>query len=83
MAVGRPVVASGTGGSREYLRHEENCLIYEPRDSAAALAEAISRLAGDAALRARLRAGGLATAPRYTERLYNEAIEAALVEVVG
>ena len=83
MAVGRPVVASGTGGSREYLRHEENCLLYEPRDSAEGLAQAIARLAGDAELRARLRSGGLATAPRYTERLYNEAIEAALVEVVG
>jgi glycosyltransferase involved in cell wall biosynthesis len=82
MAVGRPVVASGTGGSREYLRHEENCLIYEPRDSTEALAAAITRLAGDASLRARLRAGGLATAPRYTERLYNRAIEAALEEAV-
>jgi glycosyltransferase involved in cell wall biosynthesis len=54
MAVGRPVVASGTGGSREYLRHEENCLLYEPRDSAEGLAQAIARLAGDAELRARL-----------------------------
>ena len=34
MAVGRPVVASGTGGSAEYLRDEENCLIYSPLDGA-------------------------------------------------
>jgi glycogen synthase len=78
MSVGRPVVASGTGGSREYLRHEENCLIYEPLESAEALAAAVRRLAGDPALRERLRAGGRATAARYTETAYNEAIAAAL-----
>jgi glycogen synthase len=83
MAVGRPVVASGTGGSREYLRHGENCLLYEPRDSARALAAAVTELAGSAELRARLRAGGLATARRYTERLYNQAIEAALLAAVA
>ena len=79
MAVGRPVVATGTGGSSEYLEHERNCLIYEPRDSPAALAAAVSRLAEDEPLRARLRANGQATAARYTERAYNEAIERALV----
>ena len=82
MAMGRPVVASGTGGGREYMRHEHNCLIYEPRNSAEALAGALRRLAGDPALRDRLRAGGFETAARYTETLYNEAIEAALLEVV-
>nr|MDQ3936534.1 glycosyltransferase [Actinomycetota bacterium] len=44
MAVGRPVVATGTGGSAEYLLHEENCLLFEPRDSPAALAAAVERL---------------------------------------
>jgi glycogen synthase len=83
MAVGRPVVASGTGGSREYLRHGENSLVYEPRDSAQAVADAVRRLAGDAALRARLRQGGLATARRYTESAYNEAIERALMEAAA
>jgi len=81
MAVGRPVVASGTGGSAEYLTDEENCLIYTPRNDARALAEAVDRLAGDADLRARLRDAGLNTAPRFTERRYNEAIAAALDEV--
>ena len=83
MAVGRPVVASGTGGSAEYLRHEENALVYSPRDSAEALADAVKRLADDPALRERLRTGGLPTAARYTERRYNEAIEKALEEVTG
>ena len=83
MAVGRPVVASGTGGSGEYLRHEENCLIYEPADSASALRAALDRLAGDAVLRGRLRAGGLTTAARFTERSYDQAIAAALDEVAA
>jgi len=78
MAIGRPVVASGTGGSREYLAHERNCLIYEPRDSADALAAAVARLAADTPLRERVRAGGAETAAGYTERAYNEAIARAL-----
>jgi glycogen synthase len=83
MAVGRPVVASGTGGSAEYLRHEENALVYSPRNSPQALASAITRLADDAALRARLREDGFPTAARFTERRYNEAIEKALEEATG
>ncbi len=83
MAVGRPVIASGTGGSAEYLRHEDNCLIYQPRTSAEALAAAIARLASEPELRDRLRDGGLATAARYTETLYNEAIERAIEEAAG
>jgi glycogen synthase len=83
MAVGRPVVASGTGGSAEYLRHGENCLIYEPAESAEALAAALRELAGDAGLRERLRAGGFETAARFTERSYNQAIAAALDQVAA
>jgi glycogen(starch) synthase len=83
MAVGRPVVASGTGGSAEYLRHEENALIYSPRNSAEALADAVKRLAEDPELRSRVREGGLPTAARFTERRYNEAIEQALEEATG
>src|SRR5204862_4190777 len=74
MSVGRPVIATGTGGSREYLRHELNCLLYEPRDSSQALADAVHRLAGDEALRLRIREHGFETASRYTERAYNEMI---------
>lgn len=80
MAVGRPVVATGTGGSREYLRHEENCMLYEPRDSPEALAAAVTSLAEDDALRDRVRRRGVETASIYTEAAYNEAIEEALAE---
>lgn len=80
MARGRPVVATGRGGSAEYLRDEHNCLLFGA-DDAEALAAAIRRLAGDKALRDRLRRHGLETAPRYTGDLFNKAVEAELTSV--
>jgi glycogen(starch) synthase len=73
MARGRPVVASGRGGSGEYLRDGENALI-APADDARALAAAVERIAGDPELRRRLREGGLESARRHTEPRYNEAV---------
>jgi glycosyltransferase involved in cell wall biosynthesis len=71
MAVGRPVVATGRGGSGEYLEHERNALLF-PAGDAGALAAALRRLAGDAALRDRLREGGFATAGEHTEARFLE-----------
>ena len=82
MARGRPVVASGRGGSSEYLRDGENCLLMNP-DEPGSLASALRRLAAGPALRARLRTGGLATAPLHTEQVFNEAVEQALLEAAG
>jgi glycosyltransferase involved in cell wall biosynthesis len=82
MARARPVVATGRGGSAEYLRDEENCLLVEA-DDPAALASAVGRLAADRALRERLRDGGLATAPLHTEQVFNEAVEQAVLEAAG
>jgi glycosyltransferase involved in cell wall biosynthesis len=65
MAVGRPVIATGTGGSAEYLRDGVNALLVAPGD-AAALRAAVERLREDPGLRARLREGGLATAREHT-----------------
>jgi glycosyltransferase involved in cell wall biosynthesis len=81
MAVGRPVIATGTGGSAEYLSDGENCLIFE-RDRPEELVNAVRRLADDEALRARLRDGGLETAARYGEESYNDAIVAAVERAV-
>ena len=78
MARGRPVVATGRGGSGEYLRDGRNCLLFEA-DDARSLALALNRLADDPELRRRLREGGLETAPRYTQATFNEAVEAALL----
>jgi glycosyltransferase involved in cell wall biosynthesis len=82
MGRGRPVVATGRGGSADYLRDGENALLFEAGD-AAALAAAVHRLAGDPELRERLRASGFETAPRYTEAGLNEAVEAALLAAAG
>lgn len=82
MAVGCPVVATGTGGSGEYLRHEENSLLFE-RDRPDELAASVRRLAGDEGLRQHLREGGLATAARFPESAYNEAIAAAVERAAG
>ena len=82
MSVGRTVVASGTGGSAEYLRHEMNCLLVPPGDPTA-LAAAVARLAGDPALRAQLVAGGHRTAAMFTEQRWCEAVAGMLRQAHG
>ena len=82
MSVGRPVIATGTGGSGEYLEDGANCLVF-PAGDAAALAECVRRLAADAELRRRLRDGGFATVARFTEEAFERAVIDALVTVAG
>jgi glycogen(starch) synthase len=65
MACGVPVVATGTGGSGEYLRDGENCLLFPPRDSDR-LAAAIQRLAGEPYIRKTIVLEGSSTAERYS-----------------
>ncbi len=77
MSVGRPVVATGTGGSAEYLADGVNALVVAPGDPAA-LAAAVRRLAGDDALRARLVEGGRATAARFSQAAFEAQVIAAL-----
>jgi glycogen(starch) synthase len=79
MAAGVPVVASGTGGSAEYLRHGENALV-APADDPAGWTDAIRLLADSDQLRATLRRAGFATADRYSERRANEGL---LRELLG
>lgn len=84
MASGVPVVATGTGGSAEYLEDGGNCLLFCPGD-AADLARAVGALAADAALRDRLVRAGQACARRLTvdayagtqERLHLQVVETA------
>jgi glycosyltransferase involved in cell wall biosynthesis len=82
MARGRPVVATGRGGSAEYLRHEDNCLLFEA-DDPEGLAAALRQLASDDALRARLRRGGLETAARHTDEVFNESVEEELTRAAA
>jgi glycogen(starch) synthase len=82
MSVGRPLVATATGGAREFLRDEVNCLLAE-RGDASALARQARRLADDAGLRERLVAGGRETAARFTEDAFVEGILAAIADAAG
>jgi glycosyltransferase involved in cell wall biosynthesis len=70
MALGRLVVATGTGGSGDFLVDRQNSLLFKPGE-AAALAEAVNVLAGDPNLRAQLRAGGFETAAQHSEDEFN------------
>lgn len=83
MAMGRPVVATGSGGSSEYLQDGVNCLVFAPRDSPRALAAAVKRLAADPSLLGGIRESGLRTARRFTETAYNNAISDAIQKAVG
>ena len=82
MAVGVPVVATGTGGSSEYLVHERNCLLVEPGD-ADALAAAADRLFEDEALRRTLVAHGRETAEANSMEATATGIEAAAREIAA
>jgi glycogen synthase len=70
MALGRPVIATGTGGSGDFLVDGENSLLFEPQD-ADQLASALTSLADDPDLRERLRRGGFETAARHSEDAFN------------
>jgi glycogen(starch) synthase len=61
MACGTPVAATGTGGSREFLRDGFNCVLFRPGDPQS-LAAAVGRLRDDPALREKVVRGGLHTA---------------------
>ncbi len=71
MALGRPVLATGRGGSGEYLEHEANSLRFDA-GNAGSLAHALHRLAGDPQLLRHLREGGRRTAERYSESEFND-----------
>jgi glycosyltransferase involved in cell wall biosynthesis len=83
MAVGAPVIATGRGGSGEYLRHGENCLLFDPDRGSPALAEAIRALAEDASLRLRLREGGFRCTAQTSPDNFNLAVEEALLRSTG
>jgi len=82
MACGTPVIATGVGGSGEFLADAGNCLRFRAGDPAS-LAEAVRRLAADPSLRADLVAGGLRTASWFDVDHLADHVEAwidALVE---
>lgn len=72
LACGIPTVASRTGGNVEIVREGDSGLLFQSGD-AADLARAVTDLATNPALRARVSAGGRAAAGRFTfERMVDE-----------
>jgi glycosyltransferase involved in cell wall biosynthesis len=74
MACGTPVVATGVGGSSEFLRDGENCLLFRPGD-AEDLARVVKSVASDPALRASLVAAGHRTAEAMDVERLADAME--------
>lgn len=77
MATGRPVLATGRGGSGEYLVDEGNALRF-PAENPEVLAAKVLRLAGDAELRGRLCARGIETADEHRASRFNNDVESTL-----
>ena len=87
MACGVPVVATGTGGSGEFLHDGVNCLLFRAGD-AEGLAGAVRRLAENPELRSKIVAGGKDTAlemnmDTYTDRVERIHVAAARAGVIG
>ena len=79
LAVGTPFITTRAGGVAEVVTDGENGLIVEPNDPAA-LAAAIERYAGDAALRERLRAAAVPSVAAFApEHVYGR-LEQILLE---
>lgn len=74
MSCGTPVVGTAVGGAAEFLVDEENCLTFTPAE-ASTLALSLHRLAEDDSLRARLVAGGRATAEEFDVDRLAETLE--------
>jgi glycosyltransferase involved in cell wall biosynthesis len=75
MGCGTPVVATGKGGSGEFLFDDVNCLTY-PAGDPDALAAAVERLAAGAELRAQLVSAGFHTAAYFDVERLTDTLEA-------
>jgi glycosyltransferase involved in cell wall biosynthesis len=75
MACATPVVATGRGGSGEFLVDQSNCLLF-PAGDPEALAAAVRRLSESGQLRRTLVAGGLRTAAELNVDRLAEFLEA-------
>lgn len=80
MACGTPVVAAASEGILEYAIDGENCMLVPPK-SPSALADAISRVIADDALRIRLIEGGFETVKRFSWPKMADQFEALLKSI--
>src|SRR5207245_3427349 len=74
MAAGCVVVATGTGGSGEYLRDRESAMLFKP-GYALGMAEAVLELHEDPQLVATLRTNGHEIAAEHSFELFASGIE--------
>jgi 1,2-diacylglycerol 3-alpha-glucosyltransferase len=81
MACGCPTVALDAPGFEDRIAHGVNGLL--ATDEPGALAEAMGRAMGDADLRARLAAGALESAPRYTPAANSERMLAIYGDILS
>lgn len=83
MAMGKPVVGTNTGGTPEIAVDGETGILIPPRDEAA-LAGALERLAGDAALRRRMgEAGRRRVEENFTIQAHAKKTEEAYLRLIG
>lgn len=82
MALGIPVAATRTGGIPEMVEDGVTGTLAAPRDPRA-LAAAIARLLSDAALRGRVKAGGLKTVGRFSVEAMVAATRAAYAQALA
>jgi glycosyltransferase involved in cell wall biosynthesis len=82
LGMGIPVLHGVEGESAEIVERESVGLAFEP-ENAAELCRGLERLAGDPALRARLRENCLAAAPRYDRRIMAERMLEVLLSCAG
>lgn len=82
MGARRLVVSTAQGGSAEFLRDEENALVFRP-DDAAALAGSVRRLAENGELRKRLLEAGARTASEYTLERFADATVDEILEAAS
>jgi glycosyltransferase involved in cell wall biosynthesis len=78
---GRPLVASDLPASREFLRHEENALLFAPGDAAALAARLRPTARAGPALAERIARGAWDDAPRYAWSARAAALGALFDEV--
>jgi glycosyltransferase involved in cell wall biosynthesis len=82
MAMGKPVIATATGGIPEIVKDRINGILVKPGDTAG-IAGAISLLTDDAELFTRIAAEGRSTVARYFSReVFADAFEKVIKEVL-
>lgn len=81
MACGAALVTTDTGGSRDFARHDESALVYEPGD-VEGLANGVEKVLVDDELWSRLSAAGVEVAAEFSWERSESLLEATLLEQV-